>query len=194
MLGKNSFPHSIERNLYWLATFAVILFSTHRAIAAEEVIFSHGAATQSVTIEELQDFAATGKTAPSLKFLFKFSDRDPKTMRRLLNQKFPADTTLVAKLLNSKSGEYVLSQTSRVIGTRSERANVRALRGALITSISDDRQASLLEILQNYPTRQVYVDGKMLGSAVRNIDNLISEAGKYVEVPLTLVQEFLNNL
>jgi hypothetical protein len=194
MLDKKIFAQSIEIHLYWLVTLLLILFSTHRVKAAEEVIFSHGAVTQTVTIEELEDFANKGKIAPSLKILFKFSDREPKMMRGLLTQKFTADTTLVAKLLNSKSGEYVLSQTSRVIGTRSERANVGALRGALVTSIDDDRQASLLEILQNYPTRQVYVDGKMLGTAARNIDNLITEAEKYIEVPLTLVQDFLNNL
>jgi hypothetical protein len=194
MLSQNIFTRSRKRAIYWSIALTVFFGSAHRVTAAEEIIFSSGAATQSVTIEELEEFAETGEIAPSLKFLFKASDRDPKTMRQLLTQTFPADTALVGKLLNSQSGEYVLSQTSRVIGTRSDRANIKALRGALITSVSDDRQASLLEILQNYPTRQVYVDGRMLGSAAKNINSLISEAEKYIEMPLTLVQDFLNNL
>jgi hypothetical protein len=194
MSVQNIFSRSSNIAIYWSIAIAVVFSSVQRVTAAEEIIFSSGAATQSVAIEELEEFAATGKIAPSLKFLFKVSDRDPKTMRQLLTQSFPADTALVAKLLNSESGEYVLSQTSRVIGTKSDRANIQALRGALITSVSNDRQASLLEILQNYPTQKVYVDGRMLGSAAKNINSLISEAEKYIEMPLTLVQDFLNSL
>ena len=130
-----------------------ISLSPNRVKASEEIIFTYGGATQTVSLEELQDFAATGEISPSLNFLLNFSKQNPAMMRWILKQEFPADTRLVYDLLNTAPGEYVLSQTSNVVSSKSERANVKALRGALVASASDDNIISLIEVLENYPTQ-----------------------------------------
>ncbi len=162
-----------------------ISLSPYRAKASEEIIFTYGGATQSVSLEELQVFAATGELSPALDFLLNFSKQNPSMMRWILKQEFPANIKLVYDLLNTAPGEYVLSQTSNVVSSKSERANVTALRGALVASASDDNMISLIELLENYPTQQVYVNGKLLAKARNNLSQFVEETSKYIQLPVT---------
>lgn len=181
--------------LKWFRGTGIVVFvsgmaifsSPNGALASEEIIFKYGAATQSVSISELQTFAETGETSSSLDFLLSFGDQNPHMIRWILMQQFPADTNLIYDLLNTAPGEYVLTQTSNVVGSKSERANVKALRGALVTSASDDKVISLIELLENYPTQKVYVDGKILAKARRNLSNFIEETNKYITIPLSFL-------
>jgi hypothetical protein len=169
-----------------LAGMAISL-SPSKAKASEEIVFTYGGATQTVSLEEFQTFAATGETSPALDFLLNFGKQNPLMIRWILNQEFPADTKLIYDLLNTAPGEYVLSQTSNVLGSKSERANVKALRGALVASASDDNVISLIELLDKYPTQQVYVDGKILAKARKNLTQFIEETSKYIQIPVSLL-------
>lgn len=169
----------------FVAAVAVFLSPKH-AIASEEIIFTYGGASQSVDLEELQVFAETGETSPALDFLLEFGQHNPWMMRWILTQEFPANTKIVSDLFNTAPGEYVLSQTSNVVGSKSERANVTALRGALIASASDDNTISLIELFENYPTKQVYVNGKLLAKARVDLDQFVEETSKYIQVPREL--------
>ncbi|MGL5793925.1 MAG: alpha/beta hydrolase, partial [Waterburya sp.] len=79
------------------------------------------------------------------------------------------------------------SQTSTIVSSKSERANVKALRGALVNSASNDNLISLIELLENYPTQEVYVNGKILAKARRNLSHFIEETNKYIQIPLNLL-------
>ncbi|MDM9582930.1 alpha/beta hydrolase [Nostoc sp. GT001] len=56
--------------------------------------------------------------------------------------------------------------------TPSRRADRQALRAALVLSASQDRQVSLIEIIKNYPTNEVEVDGNRLESVYRQLRRL----------------------
>ena len=171
----------------FVASLALAL-NPEQAWASEKIIFKYGVASQSVSLAELQTFADTGEISPSLDFLLKFGKQNPQMIRWILRQQFPADTKLIYDLLNTAPGEYVLTQTSNVVGSKSERANVQALRGALVTSASNDSMISLIELLDNYPTQEVYVDGKILAKASRDLAHFIEEANRrYVKIPLSLL-------
>ena len=178
-----------ETGIAILVASVTITLGSNRVLASEEVIFTYGGATQSVAIEELQTFVETGETSSSIEFLLSLSNRSPSLMRWILKQKFPADTKLVSDLLNTAPGEYVLSQTGNVVGSKSQRANVTALRGSLIRSASDDGLVSLIELLEHYPTKQVYVNGKMLARVQNNINQFVEETEKYIKIPADLLRE-----
>ncbi|MEH1838700.1 MAG: alpha/beta hydrolase [Nostoc sp.] len=76
------------------------------------------------------------------------------------------------KVLNSRIGNIILDQISQVIYTQSRRADRQALRSALVLSASQDGQVSLIEIIKNYPTNEVKVDGKRLQGAYRQLRGL----------------------
>lgn len=166
-----------------LAAGVAVALSPNQAAASEKVIFKYGGITESVALEELREFAATGETSPSLDSLFKNGKQDPQLIRWIIKQQFSADTKIVYDLLNTAPGEYVLSQTGNVVGTKSARANVKALRGALVKSAQDDNLVSLIELLENYPTKEVYVDGKLLAKARNNLGDFVDETNKYIKIP-----------
>lgn len=172
--------------IVFIAGIALSL-SPNVANASEDIIFKYGGATQSVALEELQTFANTGETSASLETLFKFGKQNPNLIRWIIRQQFPFDTKIVYDLLNTAPGEYVLSQTGNVISSKSERANIKALRGALVKSASDDNTISLIELLENYPTEEVYVDGKILAKARDNLADFINETNKYIKIPLDIL-------
>ncbi|MDZ7992759.1 MULTISPECIES: alpha/beta hydrolase [unclassified Nostoc] len=74
--------------------------------------------------------------------------------------------------LNSQIGNIIFDQISPVIYTPSRRADRQALRAALVLSASQDRQVSLIEIIKNYPTNEVEVDGNRLESVYRQLRRL----------------------
>ena len=154
--------------------------------AAEEVIFTHGGFTQSIPLEELQTFADTGEVSSSLNTLLDHGNQNPFVMRWILRQEFPANTKLISNLFNTAPGEYVLSQTGNVVSAKSERANVEALRGALIASTSDNDLVSLIELLENYPTKDVYVNGKILAKLRGNFSQFVEETSQYLEISSNL--------
>lgn len=177
----------IRTGIFLGAGVALALYS-ERALGSEKVIFTYGGLTQSVPLEELEEFAGTGKISPALRSLLKHGDRNPFVMRWILRQEFPANTKLISDMLNTPPGEYVLSQTGNVVGAKSERANVEALRGALIASASDDDLVSLMELLANYPTSEVYVNGKVLAKLRVDFNQLVNETSRYLRIPLNLPQ------
>ncbi len=185
----------LKISLIWLGLSVIMGVNTRSVLAAEEIIFTHGVASQSVAIEDLEKFAATGEMSSSLEFLFDFSQQNPQVARYILNQQLPAETILIANLLNSTPGEFLLGETSQIVHSRSKRANVQALRGSIVQSASDDNRVSLLEILQNYPTQQVYVDGRLLSRTVRNVNTLINNSDKYndLKVPIRYLKELMDS-
>ena len=172
----------------FLGAGAAISLCSQKAYSSEKVIFTYSGLTQSVPLKELEEFANTGEVSSSLETLLYYGDQNPFVMRWILRQEFPANTKLISDLFNTPPGEYVLSQTSNVVGAKSERANVEALRGALVTSASDNNLVSLMELLANYPTRDVYVNGKILAKLRGNFNQFVGETSQYIKIPLNLPQ------
>ncbi len=159
-------------------TVAALCDRAPQALASEKVIFKYNGATQSIELEELQTFAETGEMSPGLDYLMNFGKQNPFMIRWILTQQFPANTKLIYDLLNTAPGEYVLSQTGTIVGAKTEEANVTALRGALVASASNDNLISLMELIEEYPTKEVYVDGKILADAQRDLGSFINETNK----------------
>ncbi|WP_158260661.1 alpha/beta hydrolase [Pleurocapsa sp. CCALA 161] len=164
----------------FISAGALIFFVPSRASGSEKVIFTDGGLSQSISLEELQDFADTGKVSPALNTLLKHGQQNPFVIRRILRQEFPANNRLISDLLNTIPGEYILSQTGNVVSSRTEIANVTALRGALVTSASDNNLISLIELLENYPTQEVYVNGKILFKLRENFVNFVEGSSQYL--------------
>jgi hypothetical protein len=172
-LGQKVSRFFSKANVIVLGTLLIIPFQSKQVLAAEEIVFKHGIASHSVSIEDLENFAATGEMSRSVSFLFDFTKQNPYVARRILVQEFPVETVMVSNLANSAPGEVVLSGLTQLIYPKSDRASVEALRGAIILSASDDNKISLIEIFRNYPTQQMYVDGKILAKTAKDVNNII---------------------
>lgn len=142
--------------------------------AADKIILEYSILQESVCISELSTLAKTGEISSSLNSYLKMANKEPEDLRRILNQNVNVDPVFLSKILKSFAGNFVLAQVSQVIHTPSRRADLESLRGALVTSALSDRNIRVIEILENYPTSEIHVDGDRLAGIYQQIDAVVS--------------------
>ncbi|MBR8827278.1 MAG: alpha/beta hydrolase [Gomphosphaeria aponina SAG 52.96 = DSM 107014] len=142
--------------------FVGIFFSGIRVNAAEWVVLKYGLLFEHISVPELSTFAETGELSASLRAYLRMVNKQPNELREVLTKEIEVDPIILAKVLNSLPGEILLAQVSEVIRTPTHRASRESLRGALVTSALPDGNIRLIEVLENYPTPAVYVEGDRL--------------------------------
>lgn len=160
---RYSFSLGIGLVLWWVAL---------PVEAAEQVVLKYKVFRESVSVQELSTFSETGELSPSLQSLFSLAQQDPEQVRRSLNQEVQASPVVLDRLLNSFVGGFLLEQVSQTVHTPSDQANHQALRAALVLSSAKDNRLSLMEVIQNYPTNEVEVEGERLLNAYLQLKGL----------------------
>ncbi|GAB1542761.1 hypothetical protein NUACC21_54350 [Scytonema sp. NUACC21] len=160
---------------------ACLLLNGFHAIAAEKVILKYRVFRESLSVADLSSFAETGKPSSALSSHLASAGQDPQRVRKYLTEPVKVNLVILDKVLNSQIGNSVLDQLSQVIHTPSGKADRQALRSALILCANQDEKITLLEVIQNYPTSEVEVDGARLETAYRqllllqgNLQNLLN--------------------
>ncbi len=171
----------LRRGLALTAILAIAL-SSGSAFAAEQVVLKYRIFRSSISVKELTNFAQTGELSTSLRVNLALAKQNPKAIRQYLTQPVAVNIRLLDRVLNSPVGNVVLDQISEAIHTPSRTADRQALRAALILSASRDypdssgqnsrNTISLIEIIQNYPTSEVEVEGEVLERAYRQLSQL----------------------
>lgn len=167
----------------WLTVFMVslsIVLLLSPAEAAETAIIKYGIFQESISVSELSHFANTGELSSSLKAYLKMVNKEPEQLRQALTEQVKVNPVTLSKFLNTFLGEMLLDQVSQVIHTPSQSASREALRGALVTSALADGNIKLIEVIENYPTSEVYVEGDRLVEAYRLMNRIL---GKIPQLP-----------
>ncbi|MBD2449244.1 alpha/beta hydrolase [Nostoc sp. FACHB-152] len=151
-----------------IASVTAVLFANH-AIAAEKVIFKYQSFRPSISVDELTDLAETGKVSQNLNFYFNQARQNPETVRSILTKEVKAEPVILDRVLNSRVGELILDRIGKSVSTSSGKANQQALRSAIVLSANKDNKVSLMEIIQNYPTTEVVVDGERLAQTYQQL-------------------------
>jgi hypothetical protein len=186
-LGRRSLQFIGWSSLLWGA-FATGL--ANPSIAAERLFFTFGPLERSIPIADLRTFADTGETTSQLRWYLNIANLEPELLQQVLTTEVPVNVTTVDSITYSLPGQFALFQVGQVIHTQSRRADIQALRGALIVSASNGNRISLIEFLENYPTFGIYVDGVRLARVARDVNRFIDR----VEPIAIAVQEFLEGL
>lgn len=197
-------PHRLPKNgrwgfLKWVsiasAASAYVLLSSPAVQAAEKVVFTYKQFGQSLTVEELETFAETGKASSKLKFFLNVSGQDRETARQFMTKDVKVNLRTADRLLHILPGEYALFQAGQLFHTPSKAANLQAFRSAVILSLSDDNRISFLEFLQKYPTQELVVDGFKLAKVAGTIDGLIGGGEEALEGtgPLAVAKDVLSS-
>ncbi|WP_442944463.1 alpha/beta hydrolase [Nostoc sp.] len=155
-----------------LVSIICLLFLSTPAFAAERIVLKYGIFRESLSVKELSTFAQTAELSGLLKVNLALARQDPKAIRQYLTKPIKVNPVFLDKVLNSQIGNIILEQISQVISTPSQRANRQALRAALVLAANQDGQVSLIEIIKNYPTNEMEVDGDRLESAYRQLRRL----------------------
>ncbi len=193
---RRRLPGFLYTSLLLLATGAGLGIKTTDSLAAEEIVLIYSALDQPVLVEDLETFVETGKMSPSIRFLVGVTKQDPEDVRKALTQEISVDGRFVYKVFNSLPGEYILFQAGQVVHPRYKpnRAIIPALRGTLTLSTIDDGKISLLEFFQKYPTKQMYIDGRLLKNTAEDVIGFINNAKATLEVPLAIAKDLLEDM
>ena len=140
-----------------LAVFLVSAISPAAASAAETVVLRYGIFRGSLPMADLTEFAATGTESARLKRYLRLGKQEPAELQKILNDKIATEPRSLNLVLASPAGDALLGELSRYIYS-SERDDKAKLRSSIESSTADDQQLSLLELLQNYPTEEVYIN------------------------------------
>lgn len=143
--------------------------------AAEKIVLKYKVFQASISVSELATFAETGELSPALQTYLSLAGRDPQELRTVLTQKVDVSSQVLDRVLNSLIGEVMLDQVGQVIHTPSGRADRQALRSAIVLSATSDSNVTLLEIMQNYPTSEVQVEGDRLVQVYGQLSTLINQ-------------------
>ena len=186
----------LQASLLLLATGAGVCIKSTDALASEEIVLTYSALDQPVLVEDLENFVETGKMSPSIRFLIGVTNQDPEDVRKALTQEISLDGRFVYKVFKTSPGEYILFQAGQVVHPRYKpnRAIIPALRGTLILSTIDDGKITLLEFFQKYPTKQMYIDGRLLKNTAEDVIGFINNAKETLEVPLAIAKDLLEDM
>lgn len=123
------------------------------------MVVTYGALQVSFEVSDLEKLANTGEVPHSLQFYLDLANLTPDDLRSILAMEVPVSQSMLDRMLNTEGGEYILSELTQVVHTPSQGADIPALRSAVVMAASDDQKISVLELLQKYPTQQVYING-----------------------------------
>lgn len=156
------------------------------ANAAERVVLKYKIFNRSIPVQDLSDLAETGEVSPTLRAYFRLTNRDPNDLRSALNREVPVNLIALDRILNSPIGNIAIDEVSKTIHTSSGEGDRQAMRSALILSATGDNRISLIEVIENYPTESVHVEGDRLVAAYeeiaalqRRIDQLMDSIGLF---------------
>lgn len=178
-----NFFSSFRRSAIVLVAGTGTMICGHSAIAADAIVFRYGAFSETFSVQELSDFAQTGKQSSTISYYFRRTNQNPEAVRTALTRQIPANVVTLDRILNSPIGNVALDRIGRTIETPVNADNRQALRAALVLSASDDNRVSLLEVFQRYPTQQLNVDGRELINTYTQISEL-SDRIRSLPIPL----------
>lgn len=173
---------------------AGVLGASAPASAAESVVVNFGPLSRSFSITEFQTLAETGQPSRKLRWYLNTAGVKPSTVQSLLTQDVPLPLEFADQILNSLPGEFGLYQLGQIISPSSQTASLQAMRAAVVLSAANDNRVSMLEILENYPTRELHIDGLGLMRTARDVQNLMSGSGGTIEGIARGLEEWLPGL
>ena len=149
------------------------VFSTSSYVfAAEQIVLKYRVFRQSFPVKEFSTLADTGQPSLTLRAALALAKQDPQKVRNYLTAPVKVNPLILDRVLNSPVGNIILDQISQVIHTPTRKADRQAMRSALVLSAAKDNDIKLIEVIQNYPTKEVEVNGDNLEKAYRQLRSL----------------------
>lgn len=186
------FPFEISGILGWgsaivLGSGAVLGWQAAPAIAAEDLVVTFGILGRAIPVEDLRVLAETGEVTEELRWYVNIANVEPEVLQQVLSQEFTISQRLIDRVTYSLPGEFLLAQVGNTVHTRSRRADIQALRAALLLSTSGDNRLSLIEFLEQYPTREIYLDSRSLLTFLGDVNRVRGE----IQPIVTTIEGFL---
>ncbi len=143
--------------------------------AAEKVVLIYSVFRKPIAVSELRHLADTGEASSTLKPYLKLANKEPESLQSALNQRIEVDQLIFPRFINSFMGNFLLDQISEILHGGSPSQNREFLRQALLKSSARDNDIKVIEILEHYPHRTVYVEGERLLEVYTQIRGVVDK-------------------
>jgi hypothetical protein len=154
--------------------------------AAEQVVFVSGAFRRSIPVADLEHLAQTGQARGLLADVLRFSNQEPASVAKLLNQQLTLPIVLTSRLLSTRIGEALLQRLAGIFSPlRTPQKGVQAIRGALITGLANGNGSlSATGFLQAYPSQELAVNIPALLGVISKASSISDLVRFFSESPL----------
>jgi hypothetical protein len=163
----------------------ISIFGSSFSLAAEKIVFRYGLFEQSVTIANIRKYAEKQQVSADVAaFLSYLSPKQQQRLLKGLQTTIPLGSVAMDKLVNSETGERVLSFLAPAIA-RPDDSGIQALRSAMILGTKAPQGLGIISFLEAYPSDRIVVNLpialEMLNEAgLLNEDTNINETCKYI--------------
>ncbi|MEO1297974.1 MAG: alpha/beta fold hydrolase, partial [Cyanobacteria bacterium J06636_16] len=130
------------------------------SLAAEQVIFSYGLIEVAISVDALATFAREGQLTDELAFYLQdTTSEERQELQAFLLTPVELGHVTVSQFLYSSLGEVLLQYLGDLVQTDSGLNGFHALRSAVVLAAADAEGLTILNVLQQFPTQTVRVNG-----------------------------------
>jgi predicted dienelactone hydrolase len=153
------------------------------AFGAEQVYLSLGIFERSIAVNDLERYAQDGVISRDLRpYMRQLTPKEREQVRSLLTTRADVTTVAVAQFLYTDQGEALLERLSRIIRTRSPEAAPRAIRAAMILATASDDGLTPINLMRQFPLRELRIDVEAALSLVNEVETLINQTTQAIQV------------
>ncbi|MGL4499877.1 MAG: alpha/beta hydrolase [Planktothrix sp.] len=126
--------------------------------AAESVVIRQGFVYATVSVEDLKEFAETGKVPVGLLGYFSFLKPEQKQQALgALNIKIKIKNETVEEIVNSQVGTRLLTDIDTIISSDKSQGGT-AIKTAILSSAQSEQGLSVINFLENYPLPTIEIN------------------------------------
>ena len=174
IISKNKFHRLLTFSQVLLLSTTTLLLVNTSAEATDIVDIKYKDTEMSIKTKELKKFSRTGEIPPRLQQFFNDTEQVPEFLSSLLAKEIYLSRSLVNDVLDSTTGQFFLLKLNQTINASSSTEDLEALKKTIIKAYNNDRELSVLELLDNYPQRRLKVD-------LTNLEGTYNEASNFTE-------------
>src|SRR3712207_5632538 len=117
---------------------ATVLLTVLPAHAAEQIYLKYGPFGISISVDELETFAETGKREGTLGYyLNRLNSNQQSQLRDVLRARYEVDPVMVSQFSYTSSGERLMKEAGELIKTPARQNGFHGIRGAAILAAAD---------------------------------------------------------
>ncbi|WP_445634000.1 Alpha/beta hydrolase [Nostoc sp. DSM 114161] len=147
------------------------IFAVSPSLAAENVVVRYGLFEQGIPVADIRNYSETQKVSANLQtILGRLSAEEKQKFQDALQVKMSLDIVALDKLVNTPTGKQILSFVSQAIARR-DKANIQALRSAIILGAKSSEGLGLLTFLEAYPSEELVIDVSKISRLVGLADS-----------------------
>ena len=126
--------------------------------AAEKINFVYSPLEFSLSVESLETFVETGEITGNLKDYQAFIDENQsEQLRSFLGKSYDLNQVSLYKISRTSLAKDLLKQLGKVVSTHSQRNGFYAIRGAVLTAAGKNDSWTMIDVLKEFPTSEIYV-------------------------------------